>query len=70
MRLFGCCGMTDLTAQFIAAASRACLEHNCMRAFTRGTELDVGELLHDADYDLYESITVVELMDAKMDPGA
>ena len=32
--------------------------------------LDVGELLHTEDYSLFDSLTVLELMDPKMDPGA
>jgi hypothetical protein len=32
-------------------------------------ELEEGELIHDARYSLYESMTIIELMDPKMDMG-
>ena len=37
---------------------------------TESQGLDVGELLHDKRYTLYESLTIIELMDPKMDSGA
>lgn len=44
---------TDITEEF---------KHAC-------TDLDVGELLHDAGFGLYEAMSAFEMMDPKMDSG-
>ncbi|KAF2364703.1 NatC N(alpha)-terminal acetyltransferase Mak10 subunit [Trinorchestia longiramus] len=47
------CNWTDITAEFFDASK----------------ELDLGELLHDELFGLFEAMSAIEMMDPKMDAG-